>query len=810
MNSAGRLWVAAEWRRRWTALLGVAVLVALAGGVATALAAGARRADTAYMRFGEATGEPNLMAGVDLGGAKPTSAEETAELFSAHVEALDELTAIDGVESIEVETWWAISLYPELDPPGVVTAFAIGTFAWGGAPASPVVIDGHLPDLDDANAVTINEEAVDQLGLHVGSTLTFETAPPDRLFEWATNDGQLDSRDALDGPTIEVEVVAVTRTATDFEDPFPLIDFPDGFTRAHGDEIAHIEPLVYIRAAPGRLDEVAADVREVLAPYGLDVTTSPDSPGEAIVPSIDVGVSTLWIATAVAALGGLLLVGQALGRVVAGAATDHPTLAAIGLTHRQRTIASAAVAIVGIAAGALAVPLIAWTASGLFPRGAAALVEPRPGLHWDGNSLLSGAVLTFVAASGVLVLFAAGASRSRPAPSAGNSRLVGLLRGGPAVSLGASFATDPAGSGRRSRSIAGAAAASVAIAVAAVLVVATLDSSRANLRDSPGLYGAPAELMYESNGTFRIAEVLDLTLATPGVTAVTRNLIINDDTLTATGPAGPADVEPEAYDATLGGRLVPVAEGRSPQGTDEVALGAATAAALGAGVGDAVTIAPIGGGTPMPLTVSGIAVAWDTTDPEHAFVVQPETLRTLLCPDVELDECNVAVDIFASAGDEAARSALIDAGFVVVEPPANVTRLEQVGPIPWTLAGFLCLFAVTGLLHALFTALRRRRGDLAIARALGLGPRRAAAALTWQAVLTAATGALAGVLLGAIAGPAVWRLIAGGLGVIVVPRFPLLVAASVGVGAIVAAAAISIWPRWRAVELSAAEALRSE
>ena len=48
MNSAIGLWVAAEWRRRWPALLGIAVLVALAGGAATALAAGARRADTAY------------------------------------------------------------------------------------------------------------------------------------------------------------------------------------------------------------------------------------------------------------------------------------------------------------------------------------------------------------------------------------------------------------------------------------------------------------------------------------------------------------------------------------------------------------------------------------------------------------------------------------------------------------------------------------------------------------------------------------------------------------------------------------------
>ena len=212
MGGAVGLWVAAEWRRRWPALIGVAVLVALAGGAATALAAGARRADTAYTRFGEATGEPNLMAGVDLGGAKPTSAEETAELFSAHVEAVDELAAIDGVESVEVETWWAIALYPGARSPRRGHGVRHRDVRDGRrAPASPIVIDGHLPGLDDANAVTINEEAVDELGLDVGSTLTFDTASPDRLFEWATNDGQFASADALDGPTIEVEVVAVTR-----------------------------------------------------------------------------------------------------------------------------------------------------------------------------------------------------------------------------------------------------------------------------------------------------------------------------------------------------------------------------------------------------------------------------------------------------------------------------------------------------------------------------------------------------------------------------------------------------------------------
>ena len=73
------------------------------------------------------------------------------------------------------------------------------------------------------------------------------------------------------------------------------------------------------------------------------------------------------------------------------------------------------------------------------------------------------------------------------------------------------------------------------------------------------------------------------------MTAVTRHLAIDDDELAATGPGGDADVEPAAYDTVLGGAVPPVAEGRYPQGPNEVALGAATATAS---VRQSVTASP--------------------------------------------------------------------------------------------------------------------------------------------------------------------------------------------------------------------------
>ena len=299
MNSAVGLWVAAEWRRRWPALLGIAMLVALAGGAATALAAGARRADSAYGRFLDSTGAPNLTAQVVLGGTKPTSADVAADRFGAHVEAIDELAAVDGVESVAVESWWAISMYPELDAPGVVTAFATGTFATAGAPATPFVIAGELPGVDETDAVMINEAAIDELDLGIGSALTFRTPPRDGCSSGSNNDGQFDSEAALDGPTIDVHVAAVTRTDGDLEAAFPAVVFSEGFARAHGDEIAHAETYINLRVDPDRFDAIAADVRAIVEPYGLEVVPS-TSVGAAIIPSIDVGVTTLWIAAAVA------------------------------------------------------------------------------------------------------------------------------------------------------------------------------------------------------------------------------------------------------------------------------------------------------------------------------------------------------------------------------------------------------------------------------------------------------------------------------------------------------------------------------
>ena len=187
------LWVRAEWRRRWPVLVALAVLVAVAGGAATALFAGARRADTALVRFREQVAPYNLEASVQFGAEKPSSAAELEAQLAAQRAAVGEIAGIDGVESVRVESWWGISAFPEFDEPGTVSALATGTSATYGTRHTPIVLDGALPSADDPDAVVVGEHATDVLGWEVGDRLTFATVSPDELFDWFSNDATFGS-----------------------------------------------------------------------------------------------------------------------------------------------------------------------------------------------------------------------------------------------------------------------------------------------------------------------------------------------------------------------------------------------------------------------------------------------------------------------------------------------------------------------------------------------------------------------------------------------------------------------------------------
>jgi ABC-type lipoprotein release transport system permease subunit len=166
--------------------------------------------------------------------------------------------------------------------------------------------------------------------------------------------------------------------------------------------------------------------------------------------------------------------------------------------------------------------------------------------------------------------------------------------------------------------------------------------------------------------------------------------------------------------------------------------------------------------------------------------------------------------VFANAGTAAAGAGLTDAGFRPTAPPANVERLDQVGSIPWYLAAFLGVLALAGVAHSLASAARRRRGDLAIVRTLGLTASGASRSFGWQATMIAVAGTAAGLLLGVVGGRVVWGIIADKLGVLddpVVPPGPAILVAAAMIGS---AIAIAFVPAVRARRLRPVELLRAE
>ena len=57
------------------------------------------------------------MAELEFNEIVPDSEEDLSERLSAHLGAIDELATLPGVESVRVESWWAIAVDPEsVDP----------------------------------------------------------------------------------------------------------------------------------------------------------------------------------------------------------------------------------------------------------------------------------------------------------------------------------------------------------------------------------------------------------------------------------------------------------------------------------------------------------------------------------------------------------------------------------------------------------------------------------------------------------------------------------------------------------------------
>jgi hypothetical protein len=143
-------------------------------------------------------------------------------------------------------------------------------------------------------------------------------------------------------------------------------------------------------------------------------------------------------------------------------------------------------------------------------------------------------------------------------------------------------------------------------------------------------------------------------------------------------------------------------------------------------------------------------------------------------------------------------------------PLPEVQEVKDVAVLPLALSGFLALLALGAVGHALATAVRRRRRELAVLRALGLTRRQARLVVVTQASVLAVAGLAFGVPLGLALGRSVWRVVAGFTPLAYHPPLAVWALVLAAPAALLAANLLAAWPGERAARTPAAQVLRTE
>jgi ABC-type antimicrobial peptide transport system permease subunit len=269
-----------------------------------------------------------------------------------------------------------------------------------------------------------------------------------------------------------------------------------------------------------------------------------------------------------------------------------------------------------------------------------------------------------------------------------------------------------------------------------------------------------------------------------------------------------------AMTPTKGSPGFTLGSGRLP-GDGEVALGPATAEELGVSIGDEVALATSDGGN-HPLRVVGevlLPVIDDNPFNEGVAVTLAE-----LDPIRQSEGGDPLTTVrFTEGVSEATAKARVNeilpealSIYSSPTPPGDVANLDKVRGIPRALAIFLVVVALAAVGHAVATAVRRRRRDIGIVRALGFLRREVLTTVGVQSATLLAIGVIVGLPVGVALGRVIWTLVADGLGVPAEPTVPSGALIALVPAALLAAALIALCPALAAARQRAAHALRAE
>ena len=774
-------WARLDVRRRWRSLLVLTLLVGVSGAVVLTTLAGARRTDTAVPRLESRVLQADAMVlpnkpGFDWG---PVSRLPSVEKLGTFV-LMEGAPQVDGGSFEETG-------FPAGDADQYVTI------------DRPSVLSGRFPDTNNPLEALGSPGFIKKRGAYV----TLRLPTKDQLGP----DGSVPPHTKYAGPVVRVHIVGEALNTFSLGGPVPSFAVSYGFFRKY------LKPVFpYFRNARVRLKGGEAAIpqfrRELAAlthSQNIDVVNwHEDIAGYRRSATF---TATGWLLFALAALlASLVLVGQAFARYCATATEDLSTLRALGLDRRQSRLAAAfGPALAGLAGSALGV-VGALLASPLFPTGGARLYEPTPGVRLDPLIMLGGgAVVALTALLGSwwasrIPDLARDATRDRRSAVSTAAARAGL---GVAPVLGARLALEP-GRGKVRVPVRPALIGAIA-GVIGVVGALTFRTGLDDAQKDPASFGQT--LPYAVFVAFGSAPApKDLALIHKA--AKSPDIAVMNDQRVGIFPVNGRSVSTFSLAPVKGHVDVVTLSGRPPATADEISLGPQTADALHVSTGDSVKVGS------RTLHVSGITFVPE--DPHNGYadgawltrkgfaIQQPNQaddkfreFRLALAPGVTLAKAKRDLGEFGQN---------IEASPV----PSATDDLRNVRVQPLLLGGFLLLLALGAVGHALATAVRRRRHDMAVLRSLGLTRRQSRLTVAAQATVIGAVGLFFGLPLGVAAGRTGWRTLADATPVLYVAPLAVLVLVVAVPATLALANLLAALPARRAARLKVAETLRAE
>jgi FtsX-like permease family len=795
-----------QLRHRWRSWLAISILIGLVGGVIMAAAAAGRRTESAI---------PTFVA--DHG-------------FDAEVYATQPSPKIPRLPEVSAAT---VAFGPDNGQPACECRHPLNPSYFGvvvlptkGRPAFNLV-SGRLPDPSKPDEVVASYTLQQDEGVHLGSVFHVPFYAPSQLSAYNSATG---APPKPRGPTVALRVVGFE--ATEFDFPFGSTPSYSLYaSQAFGRSVLpHVATgyVYFVRLHRGAADLPRFDA--ATSALGTAYTQNEDAQVASVEASVHPQAIGWWLLAALAALVGLVVIGQALGRQSIAESADFPTMVALGVERRQLIMLGTARNLVVGLVGALGAVFVATVLSPISPLGEARVAESSTGINFDASVLILGALATVVA---VVVLGfwpavrAARASRSDDRIlDARPSRLAGHLWsfGAPAsVVIGVRNAIERR-SGGASVPV-GSALVGTVLAVIALCGTAVFGASLSHLTATPKLYGDPFQLNISDPNSGGVADpvLLQSLEQDPAVTRITKGIALPAISINK------VVVGAIAGTAIKGHLLLSSVAGHTPDATGEIGLGATTMRQVGARLGSIVHVTvqlASGGRRTVPFRVVGqlsLPVLGNAVSLGSGAVFTLTGYEDATCPPgPQRATCRKAVlrstngGVLASVVPGPRGQLTINRYFeryrsltTLAVTPTSLINFGEAVNFPLIFGAILAVFGAATLLHLLVVSVSQRRREVGLLKVVGFVNGQVASTVAWQATTLAVAGIVIGVPTGVVVGGSIWRAFANNLGAVPVSVVPVWLIALLVAGVLVVANLIAVAPALVATRSKPRDLLRT-